>query len=176
MTKQDSASASAAQPAVNLKPAFSAMVKEHSQRTNFNRERIEFYLPPELKGVFKSASVLGGRLNNDDVGQRLFEFVEKDIFGVLPNFRSAAKIEQADGIFIHGKLVSGLMMPRDVAFKQVTILRKAIDQESFIKLLVGELHEKYASRPIRDVVFGSGALALLKDRWLQIFWLPVILF
>ena len=137
---------------LHLRKIFNEMVTSESARTKFARERIEYYLPAEMRALFKTVTSVGARLPYDEMGQKLVEFVRNNIYGVLPDYTSPATPEQADGFVINGRKIDINMAPSTVLrqMRELTEIQK-IDPKKLSQAAEIKLVDHFSIKDIRAV-------------------------
>ncbi len=126
----------------NIYTEFSKVIKEGVERTRFQKGRIEAFLPDEIKGIFQKIQTNARSLPDSEKSRALIKFIQDEIFAKLPDYTSPAKLEENEGFFIQGKLVS-VFMPAAEANPQI------------LNAIIGLNVKKFKTRALRDFCGGS---------------------
>lgn len=147
---------------VNLYPELSKIILEGIKRTKFQRARIEAFLPPELKTIFKS--IKGNKLPDNEDSKKLIDFIRDEIYAKLPAYYAPPKKEEADGIRINGQLTRIFMS----ASKSDPAVQKAIKGlavtefqsralQDFSTRLGAVPHHKFLAQDIKYAITSGGS-------------------
>ena len=137
----------------NFRAIFSKVVTEGVARTHFPRSRVEYYLPLELRALFKKVNAPGGRLPYDEESQKLLAYVQTNIYGALPDYNSPATADQAHGIVINGKIID-MPMAGKVAMRQMRDLfaKQNVDSNELAREAQARLSQEFGSKAILDII------------------------
>jgi hypothetical protein len=135
------------------------LVSGEVKRTGFKRERIESFLPDELKQLFRNASTPGARLHDDELSRRLIDFLKVELFGILPDYNARALPEHADGFKVNGRAVQ-ISMSRDTVSRQINALARKTDMMALTRRAEVELKGTFSPTDILSVVRSSGNKAI----------------
>lgn len=144
----------------NLRTAFNALIVRERARTNFERDRIPYYLPESLKDIFKAVTTAGGNVKFDEQGQKFLTFIETEIYGKLPSYNAEAKAEEANGFTLNGKNID-MNMSREVARRQIRKITSSVSGADLIRIAEVKLKDKWQNefppKDIHEAVRGSGS-------------------
>lgn len=140
---------------ISLADEFGTVVRQGEERTGFQRRRIEFYLPEDLKTAFdryRQSHILTAQ---DQKSRTLIEYV-RNLYETLPGKNDNASPREIEYYAINGKPITSLPMSKEVAVRQIAHARKNAATPVTDNQIVRRLSGKFTPTAIHDVLDNRG--------------------
>lgn len=93
---------------------------EGLSRTQLEAGRLESFFPIDLKSAYKLATGKGAEklLQNAPEAGKMVDYLERDIFAILPDYKAPIDLAHINGFMINGVL-RNIFMDRNIARKEI---------------------------------------------------------
>lgn len=130
---------------------YSKVITRGLERTKLNRDRLYSFFPPHLQPAFSLALKSKGNSFNTPSNMKVIEYLENDIFAILPDYDAPIDEKHADGFFINGKMRE-IFMNKAVAGNGIHRALKGLSPDDVVKKAVIDLKGQFSESEIIHAV------------------------